>query len=387
MMERSADELTLRDVLAILRRQRTWIFTFPVLLGTVALVYGFFVAEPLYASTATVNMSPVQVQAQLEQRIQVQGQNLFGFQGIRALAYSEKVIREVWETLKKENLLPPSWQSQDGTPNLGRMVKDLKIKEESTKQQTLTQVVVSFTVQAPFPEVAAKAANLWASVTIRELNRIPTTPLETNLRTLEQLVTSAERAYQKARDEWQAFMRSSTLDMDLAELTFLQGIPFEGPTAQTLVFGELPGERLRLQKELMDLQLAITTASPQEKGVLLSRKRAVEETLKKTENRIALLRERISRARAEQEQLRQSLELAKNTYLALAQKKTDVQIELASSQNTLAQVIAPAYPIYEKVAPKRGLIFALAVVLGLMLGVIAAFVAEALRPEETPKAA
>lgn len=386
MMERSADELTLRDVLAILRRQRTWIFTFPVLLGTVALVYGFFVAEPLYASTATVNMSPVQVQAQLEQRIQVQGQNLFGFQGIRALAYSEKVIREVWETLKKENLLPPSWQSQDGTPNLGRMVKDLKIKEEST-------VVVSFTVQAPFPEVAAKAANLWASVTIRELNRISTTPLETNLRTLEQLVTSAERAYQKARDEWQAFMRSSTLDMDQAELTFLQGIPFGEPpvqtlsSVQTLLLGELPGERLRLQKELIDLQIAMTTASPQEKRVLLSRKRAVEETLKKTENRIALLRERISRARAEQEQLRQSLELAKNTYLALAQKKTDVQIELAGSQNTLAQVIAPAYPIYEKVAPKRGLIFALAVVLGLMLGIMAAFVAEALRPEETPKRA
>ncbi len=130
----------------------------------------------------------------------------------------------------------------------------------------------------------------------------------------------------------------------------------------------------------------MTTASPQER-VLLSRKRAVEETLKKTENRIALLRERISRARAEQEQLRQSLELAKNTYLALAQKKTDVQIELVSSQNSLAQVIAPAYPIYEKVAPKRGLIFALAVVLGLMLGIMAAFVAEALRPEETPKAA
>jgi len=50
----------------------------------------------------------------------------------------------------------------------------------------------------------------------------------------------------------------------------------------------------------------------------------------------------------------------------------------------LAQVIAPAYPIYEKVAPKRGLIFALAVALGLMLGVMGAFVAEALRPRETP---
>jgi uncharacterized protein involved in exopolysaccharide biosynthesis len=36
------------------------------------------------------------------------------------------------------------------------------------------------------------------------------------------------------------------------------------------------------------------------------------------------------------------------------------------------------------VAPRRGLLFALAVALGLMLGVMAAFVAEALRPQEAP---
>lgn len=104
------------------------------------------------------------------------------------------------------------------------------------------------------------------------------------------------------------------------------------------------------------------------------------------ESRINLLKERVARAQVEQDRLSQALELAKNAYLALSQKKTDLQIELASSQNSLAQVIAPAYPVYEKVAPKRGLILALAVALGLMLGVMAAFVAEALKSPK-PEAA
>lgn len=99
------------------------------------------------------------------------------------------------------------------------------------------------------------------------------------------------------------------------------------------------------------------------------------------ESRINLLKERVAKAQVEEERVRQALELSRNAYVALVQKRTDLQIELASSQNSLAQVIAPAYPIYEKVAPKRALILALAVFLGLGLGVMMAFMAEALKPQ------
>lgn len=99
---------------------------------------------------------------------------------------------------------------------------------------------------------------------------------------------------------------------------------------------------------------------------------------------IGLLKDRVARAQVEQDTLSQALELAKNAYLALAQKRTDLGIQIASSQEAWASILAPAYPVYEKVAPRRGLLFALAVALGLMLGVMAAFVAEALRPQEAP---
>ena len=45
-METPSEELTLREILEILKRQKAWILTLPLLFGAVALIYGFFVAEP-----------------------------------------------------------------------------------------------------------------------------------------------------------------------------------------------------------------------------------------------------------------------------------------------------------------------------------------------------
>ncbi|MFN3180074.1 MAG: Wzz/FepE/Etk N-terminal domain-containing protein, partial [Thermus sp.] len=128
MVETPSEELSLRDIVEVLKRQKLWILSPPLVLGVLSLIYGFFIAEPRYASTATVNVAPVQVQAQLEQRIQVQGQSLLTFEGLKALAFSEEVTREVWEALRKEGMLPTAWQDQGGRPGLERMVKDFRIK-------------------------------------------------------------------------------------------------------------------------------------------------------------------------------------------------------------------------------------------------------------------
>ncbi|MFN4233144.1 GNVR domain-containing protein, partial [Thermus sp.] len=138
-------------------------------------------------------------------------------------------------------------------------------------------------------------------------------------------------------------------------------------------------EYQRLRSVLIDAQV--------DQVRLLARKAALQARMAQVEARINLLKERVAKAQVEQDRINQTLEMAKNAYLALSQKRTDLQIELASSQNSLAQIIAPAYPIYEKVAPKRALILALAVFLGLVLGVMAAFMAEALRPPRPEAAA
>lgn len=107
----------------------------PLLFGAVALIYGFFVAEPTYASTATLSVAPVQVQAQLEQRIQVQQATPITFEGLKALALSEEAVGEVWEALRKEGRLPTRWQDQGNLRGVERMLRDLRVKDISPRVQ------------------------------------------------------------------------------------------------------------------------------------------------------------------------------------------------------------------------------------------------------------
>jgi uncharacterized protein involved in exopolysaccharide biosynthesis len=145
-------------------------------------------------------------------------------------------------------------------------------------------------------------------------------------------------------------------------------------TAQDLTFDNPNPEFQRLRSALIDAQA--------EEARLSARRAALLARINQVEARLGLLKERVVKAQVEQDTVNQALDLAKNAYLALAQKRTDLQIQIASNQEAWASILAPAYPIYEKVWPKRGLLLALAVALGLMLGVMAAFVAEALRPKE-----
>jgi chromosome segregation ATPase len=145
-------------------------------------------------------------------------------------------------------------------------------------------------------------------------------------------------------------------------------------TAQDLTFDNPNPEFQRLRSALIDAQA--------EEARLSARRAALLARINQVEARLGLLKDRVAKAQVEQDTVNQALDLAKNAYLALAQKRTDLQIQIASNQEAWASILAPAYPIYEKVWPKRGLLLALAVALGLMLGVMAAFVAEALRPKE-----
>jgi uncharacterized protein involved in exopolysaccharide biosynthesis len=223
MVETPQDELSLRDIVEVLRRHRVYLWAFPLILAALALIYGFLIAEPTYASTATLSVAPVQVQAQLEQRIQVQQATPITFEGLKALALSEETVGEVWEALRKEGKLPTRWQDRGGLRGIERMMRDLKVKDISPKLQAVNPnqvppIVASLTVQAPDPQVAAKAANLWVEAVKRRVNAIPLARLEASLKALEEQVTPAEKAYREAQARWEAFNKTTTLPQDRAEL-------------------------------------------------------------------------------------------------------------------------------------------------------------------------
>jgi chromosome segregation ATPase len=223
MVETPQDELSLRDIVEVLRRHRVYLWAFPLILAALALIYGFLIAEPTYASTATLSVAPVQVQAQLEQRIQVQQATPITFEGLKALALSEETVGEVWEALRKEGRLPTRWQDRGSLRGIERMMRDLKVKDISPKLQAVNPnqvppIVASLTVQAPDPQVAAKAANLWVEAVKRRVNAIPLARLEASLKALEEQVTPAEKAYREAQARWEAFNKTTTLPQDRAEL-------------------------------------------------------------------------------------------------------------------------------------------------------------------------
>ena len=223
MVETPQDELSLRDIVEVLKRHRVYLWAFPLILAALALIYGFLIAEPTYASTATLSVAPVQVQAQLEQRIQVQQATPITFEGLKALALSEETVGEVWEALRKEGKLPTRWQDRGSLRGIERMMRDLKVKDISPKLQAanpnqVPPIVASLTVQAPDPQVAAKAANLWVEAVKRRVNAIPLARLEASLKALEEQVTPAEKAYREAQARWEAFNKTTTLPQDKAEL-------------------------------------------------------------------------------------------------------------------------------------------------------------------------
>ncbi|AEG33398.1 lipopolysaccharide biosynthesis protein [Thermus thermophilus SG0.5JP17-16] len=347
MVETPGDELSLRDIVDVLRRHRTLILALPLIFGAVALIYGFFIAEPRYASTATVNVSPVQVQAQLEQRIQVQGQNLLTFEGLKALAFSEEVTKEVWETLKKEGKLPTAWQDQGDTPGLERMVKDFKIKNETSRQQVVPQgqvppVLASLTVEAPSPEVAAKAANLWAEAVTRRVNRIPLARLEANLQALEEQIAPAERTYQEAQARWEAFQRASTLAQDKAELD-----------AKT-------GERVSLDQELSALERDLAGVRGRIKAIQAEAERQAKLVpIGTSPEQLAIINKRLEEAKrtlqAETERARQAYAQAAKALEAFkAKERIPVwQAELAAYTDGYASAQARLIALEKDLAVRR----------------------------------
>lgn len=303
MVETPSEGLSLRDILEILKRQKAWILTLPLLFGAVALIYGFFVAEPTYASTATLSVAPAQVQAQPEQRIQVQQATPITFEGLKALALSEEVVGGVWEVLRQEGRLPTRWQDQGNLRGVERMLRDLQVKGISPQVQAanpnqVPPIVASFTVKAPDPEVAAKAANLWVEAVKRKVNEIPLQRLKASLAALEEQLPPAEKAYREAQARWEAFQKATTLPQDKAELE-----------AKT-------GERVSLDHELSGLERDL--AAVRGRIEALSReadRQARLVPLNTSPESLAIIGKRLQEAQAA---LKGETEKARQAYLAAA---------------------------------------------------------------------
>ena len=620
-MEPYEDELTLRDLIAVLRRKKGWILGLTLTALFLGGVYAFFLAKPVYQSSAVLSVSPLKVKAQLENKIQLQQRGLLTFEGLKALALSQEALRTILQHLESSDDLPEEWGQLPEDELLPKLEKKLTISDKTGTRTTSAAneppaLIGSLAVRADSPLLAAKIANAWAEVTARMVNDLPAKQLEANLRALAEQIAPAETAYRKAQAEWETFQKNTNLSewkkelgqrisekisiqtqveglernirekearirelekhmagerqvfsgkisptqlafMDRSlnqskafiasqykaalkdyseisselvayksrtpverwkselakyraraaaielrlreiltdraklknklqtvkaqinqtpktlilkrevtadpiiglaaakDLAALRGLKLENETLYSVhtdlakkenslivelnALAEeekaLAEERSRLLPAIDDLRskLSKATAELEKLGIALSIAKSRYQSWRKLydeyknisgnltfespnpryqklrseklalqinlnelrtklaelnnqlaydEKRIQELKKLVAAAELKADRLQEDLRLTKETYLALKQKQTDLKIELASIQNSLAQVLSKAYPVPEPVAPKKGLILVLSVFLGLMLGAFMAFLSAALEPPE-----
>lgn len=143
-----------------------------------------------------------------------------------------------------------------------------------------------------------------------------------------------------------------------------------GLTGSPITYDNPNPEYQRLRTLVLDGRAAVERAQANI-GALQNRIRALDVE-------ITRLKPRVADAQVALDRLNQNLQLTTSAHSALAQTLTDVRIEAASGE-ALTEVLTPAFPPVEHVSPRRGLTLTLALVLGGMLGIMAAFVTDALR--------
>ena len=625
-MEQHEDQLSLRDLVTLLRRKQRWIWLFTLFSILAGTIYAFIIAKPIYESMAVLSVNPLKVKAQLENKIQLQQRGLLTFEGLKALALSQETLRKTLRHLKTVGAWPSEWDQMTEDELLIEIEKNFKILNktgtvEASNTNEPPALISAMAVKANSPDIAAELANAWAEATAQIVNDMPTKQLEANLRALAEQITPAETAYRRAQTDWEAFQKQTKLaewkkelgqrinekvsiqtkieaiersihekearmrelekqmarerkvfsgkisptqlafmdrDLDQAKafiatqykvahqdyneaakklVAYKSKTPIErwkselakfrarvaaielrlrelaterakltnklrtvevqlGQTPKTLVLKrEVTADpilgltaakdlevlrNLKLENEILysiytglvksknDLIVELNALDEEEKALVKERDRlqptinelrariskaaanleklGIEVNIAKSryqgwrklyeeyknisgnltfespnpryqklrseklalqidlselrtrltelknqlaydEKHIQELKEKVAAAELKADRLQENLRLTKETYLALKQKQTDLKIELASLQNNLAQVLSPAYPIPEPVAPKKLLILVLSGFLGLMVGVFAAFLSAALEPPPNPQSA
>jgi len=214
-MQPYEDELSLRDLVLLLRRKQRWIWLFTFLSLLVGAVYAFVIAKPVYESSVVFSVSPLKVKAQLEEKIQLQQRGLLTFEGLKALAFSQENLARTLELARKNSASwPESWEGLDKATLLARLQEKLSLANKTAKTTSPSEPPTLIAVQKARvgdPALAAALANAWAKVTAQMVNDLPARQLKANLRALAEQIAPAEAAYRKAQKAWEGFQKETNL--------------------------------------------------------------------------------------------------------------------------------------------------------------------------------
>lgn len=377
----------------------------------VAVVAGVLIAllwPPEYQATATVAVTKPRYVLDFDERLRSLTAASSGTLPLGVVAANAYTALATNESLKTRVLQELGWNI-----SLEDLEKQMAIKADSG--------VIQFTGKNSTPEHAATLANTWARLYAEQLNALFSSaapniaPLQAQVAAAQTALLQAEQALAEFQARSQITALEKQLDaastaladrLSLADRlgmlaadarslqTRLQAQPADtSPVAgqfQTLIMEAIavsPQLTMPVQLQFSVSSDALSAMSASELGAYLNqfaaaldaRKQQVEDEALALPKQIAGIQQQLEAERNEYDRLLLARDMARDTFESVSRKLAEAKVQAALEEPEV-KVVGQAAPPSEPSWPKPALVLALALVGGGIVGILAALVAEALRP-------
>ncbi len=210
-------EISLRDVYLILKRNAWIILVVPVIFAVLAGFYAFFIADPVYKSEANLTIQTTPVQSKIEDKIETSAVTVFTTDQIETVATSRPILDKLIEQIRTSNNAPTNWRVERF--DASSLEKNLKIKFPKPNARGTTDAsLVTLEVTAPDAKLAAEVANAWARETNTALNLLPQARVKDSINTLQGEIDRSGEALGVTEKTYKDFSNTSNLALNQAEL-------------------------------------------------------------------------------------------------------------------------------------------------------------------------
>ena len=217
------DEISLRELYLIFKGGLRWVLTVSVVVALATFAVMLLLPKR-YKASATVRLSPIQVQGQTLQNGQIQ-QDLIdvnsvaqmGFDGFRTIALSHAVLSSAVKAT-------PALSADFGTKQLAQVVNVVKVSGGGTDP-----LMVSLDVTTADPRQAAALANAWAKASAAATRTTIGNALSGVRNTMDSQLSSLTAALNQAEAAWASFQKQDERSSLQAQL---DGLDTRTTTAQ-----------------------------------------------------------------------------------------------------------------------------------------------------------
>lgn len=211
-------EISLRDIYLILRRNIGLIVLFPVIFAMLAAVYVVFIADPVYKSAVDLTIQTKSIQSRIEDKIETDVLAAFTTDQVETMATSRPILDRLIEEIRVSDHAPGNWR--ESRFDAAALVKNLKVKFSKPNARGISDPsLVSLEVSAPDSKLAAEVANAWARETNAALNLLPQERVRTSIKILEGEIARAGGGLTRAEQSFKSFSDTTNLPLNQAELS------------------------------------------------------------------------------------------------------------------------------------------------------------------------